>query len=279
MPSPTTSSLASFLANHSLRTVNIGDQQWQVLRSGQGDQSVLLLPGGAGRAEAEYQLVTQLEPHVAVVAVSYPPVPSLQALLDGLVGVLRAESLTRVVVWGNSFGGMMAQALVRRLGNPVEALVLGHTAVPDPARARKAAAQQRVLAALPAPVVRALTRLAFARLLRTLPAPERTAWRGFLDRDFLPHAKSRMVSLSAIAKDFYGQELEPGPGRALILEAPGDALYGAMSSRLRELYPAATVHTARNGGHVSDAARVGVEAQAVLAFLHSPGDHPQTRDA
>jgi pimeloyl-ACP methyl ester carboxylesterase len=268
MPSPTTSSLASFLANHTLRTVNIGDQQWQVLRSGQGDQSVLLLPGGAGRAEAEHQLVTRLEAHIEVVAVSYPPVPTLHALLDGLVGILEAEGLTRVVVWGNSFGGMVAQALVRRLRHPVEALVLGHTAVPDRARARKAAAQQRVLAALPAPVVRVLTRLAFARLLRTLPAAERTAWREFLDRDFLPHAKSRMVSLSAIAKDFYSEDLEPWPGRALILDAPEDALYGAMSTGLRRLYPAAAVHTSTDGGHVSDAAR--------SALKHRPSSDSST---
>jgi hypothetical protein len=77
----------------------------------------------------------------------------------------------------------------------------------------------------------------------------------------------RMVAMSALAADFYRRVLGPWTRRALILEAGGDALYGAMATRLRELHPAAAVHAARTTGHVCDAARVAEEADAVLVFL------------
>ncbi|MGY1617418.1 alpha/beta fold hydrolase [Geodermatophilus sp. SYSU D00691] len=266
---------------HTLTRVHrVDGHEWRVLHSGTGPQVVLLLPGGAGQAEAEFQVIEALEPHVRVVAVTYPPLRSMSALVEGILGVLDAEGLATVDVWDNSFGGMVAQVLVRAAPARAHHLVLGRTAAPDPARRRSAEAQRRILGALPAPVVRWLVRMAFTRLLRSLPEAERRSWTAYLEERVLPDAKARMTALSALAADFHARDrmaaadLAAWPGRVLLLEADRDELYGAMATRLRELYPGAAVHRLAAGGHVSDAARVRDEAAAVVRFLADPRSLP-----
>ncbi|MGK5170569.1 alpha/beta fold hydrolase [Geodermatophilus sp. CPCC 205761] len=274
------SSCSPSIAARTARTHLLDGHPWRILRSGVGSHVVLLLPGGVGQAEAEFQVIRALEPHVQVLAVTYPALTSMAAMVRGLMRVLDAEGLTTVDVWGNSFGGMVAQALVREAPHRVGNLVLGRTAVPDPARRRRAQAQARLLGALPDAVVRRLVRAAFARRMRDLPDDERTSWVSYLEDHFLSEAKQRMASLSALAADFHARadmtadDLAGRPGRVLLLEADGDELYGGMTSRLHELYPAAAVHRLTSGGHVSDAARVREEAAVVVRFLADPDSFP-----
>ena len=46
--------------------------------------------------------------------VAYPAVSTLEQLTDGLAGVLDATGVSPVVVLGASFGGNIAQCIVRR---------------------------------------------------------------------------------------------------------------------------------------------------------------------
>jgi hypothetical protein len=43
-----------------------------------------------------------------VLSVTYPQVPTLDELVDGLLAVLDAERVGTTAVWGTSFGGMVA---------------------------------------------------------------------------------------------------------------------------------------------------------------------------
>jgi pimeloyl-ACP methyl ester carboxylesterase len=213
--------------------------------------------------------VEALRGDVRVVALTYPLVRSMDRLADGVAEAVRDLGRRPEVLWGNSFGGMVAQTVLRRHPDLAESVVLGRTAAPGAAAARRAALQRWLTDRLPKRVIALSTRAAMAKLLRELPAAERAAWMAYLEQDFLPEAKPRMAALAALAEDFSGQQWQPlrEPSAVVVLlEAPGDRLYAKHGPELRRLYPTARV-VELEGGHVSDADRSRTEARIVRGLL------------
>jgi pimeloyl-ACP methyl ester carboxylesterase len=270
---PLPTGFAAFVRRHPARRVDVDGEAWSVIDTGGAGQAVLVVPGGAGQAEAEFQAIAALEDTFRIVCPTYPLVESMDELVDGLVRLLDELHIDRVHVWGNSFGGMVAQVLVRRAPQRVPTLSLGRTTAPDPRAARRSRVQRRVTETLPSGLVRRLSRLAFARRLRDLDPAERTFWEGFLESEFLPYAKDRMVALAALAADFTARalsadDLQDWQGRVLLLGAPDDRLYGPQLAKLEQLYPTAQRVDLEGGGHVSDHTRIAVEAKLVQRFIN-----------
>ncbi len=273
-PSDRREQLQRFRAGHPVRHVQVGATRWQYLVGGSGHQVVLYLPGGTGQADASFTYLTALETDHRIVSVTYPQVATLDELTAGLVAVLDAERITTAAVWGTSFGGMVAQLLVRRAPTRVTALILANTAAPSPARARKAAAQLRVLRWIPGFVLRALLRVAFVRQLGGLDPRERAFWRAYVEETFLPDAKPATLNLTRLGLQFYRRRFVPDdldgwPGRVLILHAKDDELYREMHQPLNQLYPRGTVRTFP-GGHAASLAQADRYVTAVRAFLSRP---------
>lgn len=272
---------AAFMRRHPARRVMVRGDEWSVIDTTGAGQTVLVVPGGAGQAEAEFRAIAALEDRFRVVSPTYPAIKCMDELADGIVQLLDELHVARVHVWGNSFGGMVAQVLVRRAPHRVLTLSLGRTTAPDPRAARRASVQRRVAEALPSGLVRRLSRVAFERRLRDLDPAERTFWEGFLETQFLPRAKERMVVLAALAADFSArtlsaEDLGSWEGRVLLLSAPDDQLYGTQLARLEQLYPGARHVELPGGGHVSDDTRIAVEADVVRRFID---ERPQQASA
>ena len=263
--------LEEFRRAHPPRRVDADGARWEYLTGGAGPRTLLYLPGGTGQAEASFAYLTTMETGCRVLAVTYPQVTGMDQLLGGVLAVLEAERVTTAHVWGTSFGGMVAQMLVRRSPERVASLILANTAVPSPARARKAARQLRLLRALPEALVRPLVRAAFVRQLGGLDAGERSFWSAYLDETFMPDAKRATLALTTLGLEFYRQaftadDLAGWPGRVLILHAAGDELYREMAGPLRQLYPSASARTFE-GGHSASVAHADEYVAAVKAFL------------
>jgi pimeloyl-ACP methyl ester carboxylesterase len=263
--------LARFRADHPVRHVDADGVTWSYVVGGAGPSTILYLPGGIGQAEAAFTYLLALEAEHRVVAVSYPEVPSMAAVVDGLLAVLDAEGIGAVHVWGTSFGGMVAQCLVRRAPDRVLTLVLSNTAAPAPDRVRRQRRQARLISVLPQAVVRPLARAAFERQLGELSADDRAFWREYLNESLLAHAKRSIAALSALGADFYAADFAAAdlggwPGRVLILQAEDDELYASMHEPMRRLYPDATVRTFA-GGHAASLARQDEYLAAVREFL------------
>jgi pimeloyl-ACP methyl ester carboxylesterase len=259
--------LAEFRANHPLAQCRHADETWRYRRIGVGTEPVLWLTGALGVGEFAFAQILALGDGFRVLAPDYPPVRMLDRLADGLIAILDAEGLSAVHVVGGSFGGMVAQHLVRHHPQRVRTLVLSHTAAPELTRARVAMVRGVVgsLGLWPEWLVRVLYR----RRLRGSFAVAEPFWLRYFDSTVAGLSKADLVSRVRLAAEFAGRtgygprDLDGWPGRVLILEADDDPLLPAASrSTLRALYPQAQVHTFSGSGH--SAAIIHPERYALL---------------
>jgi len=97
---------------------------WKYRICGAGARALLMLPGGELVNDMGFDLIAALAPRFRIVYPAYPRVPSLDDLADGIAAILDAENIARVSVLGASFGGAVAQCLIRRNPDRIERLIL-----------------------------------------------------------------------------------------------------------------------------------------------------------
>ena len=262
--------LAKFRASHPARRLAHRGKDWRYYAAGQSGEAVLLLGGALGLAEFAFQQIRLLELHFRVLAPDYPPVPSLAELTDGLLALLDTEHIRTAHVVGGSFGGLLAQVLVRRAPKRVASLVLSHTGAPD--RRRRSAAQ-RVVELLPAPLLRATLK---ARLGRTLAATD-PFWRRYFEGAVSRLSRADILSRIRLQAEFSAEagycpeDLTAWPGRILVIEAADDPLFPpAAQQRLRALYPLAQVHQFQGTGHAAALLRPEEYAAVLTRFFGMP---------
>jgi len=263
-----------FRATHPERSLALGDVTWRYLIGGDGPDTVLFLPGGLRFADPFFVILTALEHEHRVIAPSYPPLPTMAALLSGIGAILDVEGVRRVHVLGESFGGELAQCVVRQYPDRVDRLILANTAPPHHLLAWPLAGVMRMLALAPTPALRALGRRLLFRFLSAPPAEE-AFWRGVIeDIMFRRFTRADLMSFFAETLDFHAhyrfasQDLARWPGRVLIVESRDDrAVPPASREALRQLYPSAAVRTFDRGGHTPWLTEPGAYFSAVRTFL------------
>lgn len=264
--------LAEFRGSHSVAQCRHAGETWRYRRVGVGTEPVMWLTGALGIGEFAFVQILALGDGFRVLAPDYPPVHSLDHLVDGLVAILDAESLGAVHVISGSFGGMVAQHLVRRHPERVRSLVLSHTAAPESARARMAMVRAVVgtLGLWPGWLVRAL----FRRRLRGIFAAADPFWLRYFDSTVAGLSKADLVSRVRLAAEFAGQtgygphDLDRWPGRVLIMDADDDPhMPAATRAALRALYPQAEVHSFSGTGHSAAIMNPEEYAQVIRRFL------------
>jgi pimeloyl-ACP methyl ester carboxylesterase len=265
---PLVEQLARFRAAHPFIRHSHAGHTWHFRSGGEGADVVLLLTGVLGAGDFAFQQVVALERRYRVLIPEYPPVSSLDALVDGIVSLLDAEGASRVHVVAGSFGGMAAQALVRRHPERVRSLVLSHTGAPEGgSRAQRLATLP--LAILPGGLLRAL----FRKRLRGNFAAADPFWTRYFDETTARLGRADFLSRVRVALDFseerYGpRDLDGWPGRILILDADHDPLFPeARQQAVRDLYPSAEVHTFRGTGHAAAILDPDGYASVILDFL------------
>jgi pimeloyl-ACP methyl ester carboxylesterase len=259
--------LADFRASHVPRRLTHRGIEWRYFAGGRGGHVLLRLSGALGLAEFSFQQIRLFEPQFRVITPDYPAVGSLAEMTDGVIAILDAEDVEGAHVIGGSFGGMLAQVLVRRAPERVASLVLSHTGAPDGKRRGVATA---IVAAMPQPLLRGLLK---ARLGRTLDGAD-TFWRRYFDRAIAEMTKADILSRVRLQAEFGGQagwgpgDLARWPGRVLLIEGEDDPLFPpAARARLRALYPGAEVHRFRGTGHAAAVLRPEEYAAVVTRFV------------
>lgn len=264
--SPLDRELAEFRASHAPRQLTYRGIQWRYFAGGLGNQVLLRLSGALGFGEFSFQQIRLFESRFRVITPDYPAVQSLGEMVDGLIGILDAERATRVHVIGGSFGGLLAQVLVRRTPERVASLVLSHTGAPDGKRRAVATA---IVAAMPQPLLRGLLR---KRLGTTLDGAD-PFWRRYFDRAIGELTKADILSRVRLQAEFGAQvwsptDLAQWPGRVMLIEGEDDPLFPpAARARLRALYPGAALHRFHGTGHAAAVIKPEEYADAVTRFL------------
>lgn len=264
-----------FLTVHADRSVRVDGHPWHYLAGGRGPDVVLMLPGGSMCPDSYFRLIGVLEQEHRVIAPTYPAASTIVELIGGLRAILDAEGVSRLSVYGASFGGYLAQAFVRSQPERVDRLALSHTAPRHMAGFRSMAALAALLSALPAPLVKGLMWRIWMRLF-SVRSSEREFWRHVLRVVLDRLSKDQLVAITRCMADFGRHRLTPEDlvgwtGEVLILESAHDAAYGPEArAELRAAYPMATVYTFRDAGHTALWTHADEYNEVVRAFLARP---------
>ncbi len=270
-----TQALAAFRSSYPSRTLEIEGVAWAYRVGGAGGRPLLLLPGLQGASEATFELAEHFARTRRFIALSFPAqATSMQALVRGTTAIVEAEAGGAVHVRGASFGGLVAQRLVRQAPQWVRSLILSHTGPPNPESAR---ANRRVLSLLrlmPAAWVSALMRTTSERALAPLTDARREFWRAANSELLRELTKHAVIARYQAAVDFdrtshfTASDLHSWPGCVLILEGEDDPLVDAPAhAALRALYPQAQVHTFLGAGHAAAMADVPGYVTVIEQFM------------
>jgi pimeloyl-ACP methyl ester carboxylesterase len=270
------------------KSLNIRGVEWRYATGGRGGQAVLMFHDAVGGAETMRRLAEGFADEYRTIAPTVADVRTLEEVCDAASAILDREHVARAVVFGGSFGGLVAQAFRKRRPGQVEHLVLLGTGAPNRAAGARAERMMRLLRLLPFSLSRALLKLEMSKSLDA-PAPPETAARvadfrrrldEYFDRGL---TKESLLSRVALSADFNRNEayapedLDGWPGRVLIVESGDDpAIPAEERRRLREAYPRALVCTFAGAGHLIPLLRLEELVGVVKAFLkedyNSPAD-------
>lgn len=245
-----------FRANHKCDRLGNGAGRWEFIACGQGAQAVLMLPGALGMAETSFQYILAFESAYRVVSVSYPStITSVAPLVRGLIEILETQSIDRAHVIAGSYSGFIAHCLVRQNPERVRSLILSGVGVPRPERVGRTKALLLACAGKPWPTMKAMMRLA-NRIALSRATPEDGFWRDYFDRVIESITQGDLMARLAVAIDFdthYSfnpSDLRNWGGRVLVVDSADDHFFSAEErAAVRDLYPAAQLHTFRGAGH------------------------------
>jgi pimeloyl-ACP methyl ester carboxylesterase len=276
-----------FLRDYPLQQATLQeDQAWAWVDSGAGENPLVLLPGLMGEAETSFLYVEALAAHMRVISVSYPPsVGKVDELCDGLNALLDHLRIPQATILGGSASGFVAQAFLRRFPARTRGLILTHTGLPDPQRARTAQSIQRLLRAVPFGLARGLMQLS---VFAFFPRPTRAHafWRGHFRGVLRRLDKTALLNRFAVMEDFHNHfRFQPGrnpavseidgwlgaqPGRVLLMEMQRDSMTTpAEQAALRALYPGARVQRFPDAAHLDSVEQPGEQIRVILDFMLS----------
>ena len=242
---------------------------------------LVLLPGAMLGASPE--LVARLGRSRRVLPLRYSDATTMTELVDALAAELREDGVSRVDVLGSSYGGWVAQCLLRRHPSLVRHLVLVHSFVLRPAAARQFRIGLAIWRAIPDGLLRRLLMIRVRRVLQ--PIRDEVERRRLADAlaaeaaapDALETIRRQNLCMldSCTSFSVTPGDLSQHDGRVLIVDSDNDPVIRAADrARLRAAHPNAQVRTFRGTGHVTARAEPEAFAQAVDAFLAGEAGAP-----
>lgn len=123
--------LKEFRRAHPYKRLRFHDVEWEYIACGRGEQTLILLPGAFSTGESTFPLILAFESEYRIIAPSYALSLTMTGLCEGIVHILDTENIDKVHVIGGSYGGLVAQYLVRQYPSKVSSAILSHTCSND----------------------------------------------------------------------------------------------------------------------------------------------------
>lgn len=276
IPEPQREELKRFRSTHPSRKCT-SNGEWEYISCGKGDDAVLLLPGGFRFADEWFRLITALENEYRIVSPSYPPLLTMAEHVEGICDILESERIDSAHVVGISFGGWLAQCIVRQHPEKVKTLVLSNTSGHGFSRI------QLIFSLLavrfyPQRLFQAGIRKGYYSFL-SVQDSEREFWKAYMEEISLKTTKDDFLTQRKCFLDFSGnytftqKDLVDWPGRLLILESDNDRAFDVGArEELKVLYPRAQVHTFHEAGHMPLVFCPKEYISVIKSFLRKPGE-------
>lgn len=258
VPEQAVERLLDFRRRFPYRELEIGRRTWRFIDTQEGERALFIPAGGTTIAELSFMSTDHLAEKQRVIAPDYPPVDTLKELFEGFTALLDSLGIGRFSLMGGSYGGWMAQSLVRAYPERVDKLILTAIGPPNPDNSRQLARLLPLLRILPMFVLRGLINRSFGRLDSSESASPDQALLWALVNEVLTYRVSRTDFLAAMRRlidqtenyTFSPGDLEDWPGSILMLfgaEDPATPLEKRQA--MQELYPQAQTIVFEGGQH------------------------------
>lgn len=256
VPAEQREALQQFRAAYPPTTLRVQGIDWQYITGGSGTETILWLVGGLRVADAAFRSIPLLAQSFRIIAPDFATVNTMAELTDGLAAILDAEKISKAHVLAGSFGGMVAQVLVRRHPQKIDKAIFSTTAAPNQTTGVKYQEQLALFSGVEEAILREGAK---QQLFTTIAPPENEAifWRAYLNELFTERlGKADILSTYHCLVDFMlnytfsPEDLRDWQGRLLIIDSDNDATFGTdVQNQLRALYPTAQTHTFIGAGH------------------------------
>jgi pimeloyl-ACP methyl ester carboxylesterase len=271
--------LKDFRLSHPYKQLVAGETKWEYISCGQGEETLLLLPGALSVGESVFPFIEAFENQYRIIAPSYALSLTMTGLCRGIANILVSEGRKQVHVLGGSYGGLVAQYFVRQYPARVQTLALSHTFVLTPKLRKPLWLAGKLFPALPKKLFARILRLRLNKMLvstlRAANHPETEFWRAYLNeaiasdllKEVFIHQNNCLLEL-ARQPQFTPDDLKEWPGKILIIDSDDDPAIGERDrALLRRTYPNARVHTFRDAGHASSILKREEVFSIIRSFL------------
>jgi pimeloyl-ACP methyl ester carboxylesterase len=271
---PLVDQFSAFRRDYPYRQISYSGTVWPYRAGGATDRpTVLVLPGATMVPDPLFVVIHALGRQYRVIAPAYPSFSTMADLVAGVTAILDTEQVSTVHVVGSSFGGYLAQCLVRANRQRIDSLVLAQSGIRHFIGPVPLAVLHAVLRVAPVRLVRSFTWRTWKTLLADI-GPEQQFWMAML-RDILDHqlTKSHLVAVIAAIGDF-AAHYRPVPGDlvgwerpVLVLHSEHDRAFASQADDIRAVYPTAAFQVLACAGHGALFTHTDQYIDRLLVFL------------
>jgi maspardin len=269
VPQTLVAGLSSFRRRAPLKRLKAGRVTWHYHDEGAGGEAILFLHGMGGSGDIWFQQIEALKDGFRCIAATYPPLPSLDLLRSGILGILEQEQVSRINVVGSSMGGYLAQFLAGSDPGLVKRVVLGNTFPPNDLIPRRARMGVRYLPWVPEWAILAGVRKNTSRLLYPASGNCELVNAYLYEQTCGALRKQDFIARCAcLCQSFRVPNLDALGIPALIITSGNDPMVEPdLQALLKETYPSAAVKTFASAGHFPYLNRPEEYTRALAHFL------------
>jgi pimeloyl-ACP methyl ester carboxylesterase len=270
--------LAAFRTRYPYSSLQCSGHEWHYIDTKVGERVVFILAGATTVAEISFNTIEHIAERNRVIAPDYPPIDNLGELFEGYKEMLDQLGVHRFILMGGSYGGWMAQSLVREMPDRVDKLVLSAIGPPNPENSRQLAKMLWMLKLMPFSLLRALMNRSFSRLVAEgdqkpvqmlMMAQLKEIMHTRIGREDILAALQRLIDQTD-NYTFEVEDLADWPGQMLVLMGSEDpSTTPEKREALASLYPQAEHVVFEGADHSLSVTHSDEYYRALDAFLES----------
>lgn len=235
------------------------ENKWEYLVSGNGTKTLLVLNGGLRVSESAFKYVTLFNKEFKVIVPTYPPLTSINKMIDGINEIIKTECNEKPYVFCQSYGGMIGECLIQKYPEVTDKIIFSGTSPLIATRIQFLQLEIRamLIALLPASIVAKIYKKNLLKVI-TYPLDEKDFWvdllNGLFDnrlnkKDAFSHFKT---SIDALKKFSFINHKNSYKGEVLLLRGEMDCLINDDDIRLlQKYYASVSMEIIPNAGHTS----------------------------
>lgn len=245
------SALQAFRLENRLKHMHVNGSKWAYLVAGEGDQTIVFLHGMGGGFDIWFQQINHFKASYRIISMTYPPLPTLAELSEGVMAILDREKIGRAYIVGSSLGGYLAQYLVKNHADRIEKAVFANTFPPNRIHVEKAGKMKFILPLLPEWMVMRNLRQTTQEAIYPASNYSELVRAYMLEQSYGMMKKAQFVGrLKCVLDYFEPPNLDELNIPCLIIEANNDPLVEKdLRKMLKATYPSVSVETLIQKGH------------------------------